>query len=29
MKRLGWIKGKHYFDGTNQERGYWRKTRDT
>jgi hypothetical protein len=24
MKRLGWTKGKHYFGGNEQERGYWR-----
>jgi predicted P-loop ATPase len=24
MKRLGWRKGKHYFGGERQERGYWR-----
>jgi hypothetical protein len=24
MDRLGWSKGKHYFGGTEQERGYWR-----
>jgi len=24
MKRLGWIKGKHYFGSGEQERGYWR-----
>jgi predicted P-loop ATPase len=29
MKRLGWTKGKHYFNGKKQERGYWRKTQDT
>ena len=29
MKRLGWTKGKHYFGGKQQQRGYWRKTQDT
>jgi hypothetical protein len=24
MKRLGWTKGRHYFGGETQERGYWR-----
>jgi predicted P-loop ATPase len=29
MKRLGWTKGRHYFSGSEQERGYWRPYRDS
>ena len=29
MGRIGWRKGKHYFGGKHQQRGYWRKTQDT
>jgi len=29
MKRIGWTKGRHYFGGKRQQRGYWRKTQDT
>jgi predicted P-loop ATPase len=27
MRRLGWVKGRHYFGGQKQERGYWRPAR--